>query len=100
MKSVGSRLHVLAKIRSQQDQKTAQSVIAQFGQEGGREIWSLILQDHGPPEGEAITREQTQMKKMLKAEKEEGEEKKRKSRSKSKTPTPETTTPQASASQQ
>ena len=51
--------------------------------------------------GEAITREQTRMKKMLKAEKkEEGEEKKRKSRSKSKTPTPETTTPQASTSQQ
>ena len=51
--------------------------------------------------GEAITREQTQMKKMLKVEKkEEGEEKKRKSRSKSKTPTPETTTPQASTSQQ
>ena len=51
--------------------------------------------------GEAITREQTQMKKMLKAEKkEEGEEKKRKSRSKSRTPTPETTTPQASTSQQ
>ena len=49
----------------------------------------------------AITREQTRMKKMLKAEKkEEGEEKKRKSRSKSKTPTPETTTPQASTSQQ
>ena len=51
--------------------------------------------------GEAITREQTRMKKMLKAEKkEEGEEKKRKSRSKSRTPTPETTTPQASTSQQ
>ena len=51
--------------------------------------------------GEAITREQTKMKKMLKAEKkEEGEEKKRKSRSKSRTPTPETTTPQASTSQQ
>ena len=51
--------------------------------------------------GEAITREQTWMKKMLKAEKkEEREEKKRKSRSKSKTPTPETTTPQASTSQQ
>ena len=51
--------------------------------------------------GEAITREQTRMKKMLKAEKkEEGEEKKRKSRSKSKTPTPETTTLQASTSQQ
>ena len=50
--------------------------------------------------GEAITREQTKMKKMLKVEKEEGEEKKRKSRSKSKTPTRETTTPQASTSQQ
>ena len=51
--------------------------------------------------GEAITREQTRMKKMLKAEKKEEEgEKKRKSRSKSKTPTPETTTPQASTSQQ
>ena len=50
--------------------------------------------------GEAITREQTWMKKMLKAEKEEGEEKKRKSRLKSRTPTPETTTPQASTSQQ
>ena len=51
--------------------------------------------------GEAITREQTRMKKMLKAEKkEEGEEKKRKSRSKSRTPTPETTTPQARTSQQ
>ena len=50
--------------------------------------------------GEAITREQTWMKKMLKVEKEEGEEKKRKSRSKSRTPTPETTTPQASTSQQ
>ena len=51
--------------------------------------------------GEARTREQTRMKKMLKAEKkEEGEEKKRKSGSKSKTPTPETTTPQASTSQQ
>ena len=50
--------------------------------------------------GEAITREQTRMKKILKAEKEEGEEKKRKSRSKSRTPTPETTTPQASTSQQ
>ena len=51
--------------------------------------------------GEAITREQTRMKKMLKAEKkEEGEEKKRKSRSKSRTPTPEATTPQASTSQQ
>ena len=51
--------------------------------------------------GEAITREQTRMKKMLKAEKkEEGEEKKRKSRSKFRTPTPEATTPQASTSQQ
>ena len=51
--------------------------------------------------GEAITIEQTRMKKMLKVEKkEEGEEKKRKSRSKSRTPTPETTTPQASTSQQ
>ena len=51
--------------------------------------------------GEAITREQTRMKKMLKVEKkEEGEEKKRKSRSKSRTPTPETTTPQVSTSQQ
>ena len=51
--------------------------------------------------GEAITREQTRMKKMLKVEKkEEGEEKKRKSKSKSRTPTPETTTPQASSSQQ
>ena len=51
--------------------------------------------------GEAITMEQTQMKKMLKAEKkEEGEEKKRKSRLKSRTPTPETTIPQASTSQQ
>ena len=51
--------------------------------------------------GEAITREQTRMKKMLKAEKQEqGEEKKRKSRSKSRTPTPETTTLQASTSQQ
>ena len=51
--------------------------------------------------GEAITREQTWMKKMLKTEKkEEGEEKKRKSKSKSRTPTPETTTPQASTSQQ
>ena len=51
--------------------------------------------------GEAITREQTRMKKMLKEEKKvEGEEKKRKSRSKSRTPTPETTTPQASSSQQ
>ena len=50
--------------------------------------------------GEAITREQTRMKKMLKVEKEEGEEKKRKSRSKSRTPTPETTAPQASTSQQ
>ena len=49
---------------------------------------------------EAITREQTRMKKMLKAEKEEGEEKKRKSRSKSRTPTPETTAPQVSTSQQ
>ena len=50
-----------------------------------------------PQRGEAITREQTRMKKMLKAEKkEEGEEKKRKSRSKSRTPTPETTTLQAS----
>ena len=38
--------------------------------------------------GEAITREQIRMKKMLKAEKEEGEEKKRKSRLKSRTPTP------------
>ena len=51
--------------------------------------------------GEAITHEQTRMKKMLKAEKKEEEgEKKRKSRSKSKTPTPKTTTPQASTSQQ
>ena len=50
--------------------------------------------------GEAITREQTRMKKMLKAEKEEGEEKKRKSRSKSRTPTPKTTTLQAVTSQQ
>ena len=51
--------------------------------------------------GEAITREQTRMKKMLKAEKKEEEgEKKRKSRSKSRTPTPEATTPQASTSQQ
>ena len=51
--------------------------------------------------GEAITREQIRMKKMLKAEKkEEGEEKKRKSRSKSRTPTPETTTPQTSTFQQ
>ena len=50
---------------------------------------------------EAITCEQTRMKKMLKAEKKEEEgEKKRKSRSKSRTPTPETTTPQASTSQQ
>ena len=50
--------------------------------------------------GEAITHEQTQLNKMLKAEKkEEGEERKRKSRSKSRTPTPETT-PQASTSQQ
>ena len=50
---------------------------------------------------EAITHEQTQLKKMLKAEKkEEGEEKKRKSRSKSRTPTPKTTTPQAGTSQQ
>ena len=45
--------------------------------------------------GEAITREQTRMKKMLKAEKkEEGEEKKRKSRSKSRTPTPQASTSQ------
>ena len=51
--------------------------------------------------GEAITHEQTQLKKMLKVEKkEEGEEKRRKSRSKSRTPTPKTTTPQASTSQQ
>ena len=51
--------------------------------------------------GEAITREQTRMKKMLKVEKkEEGEEKKRKSRSKSRTPTSKTTAPQASTSQQ
>ena len=51
--------------------------------------------------GEAITKEQTRMKKMLKVEKkEEGEEKKRKSRSKSRTPTPKTTAPQASTSQQ
>ena len=50
--------------------------------------------------GEAITREQTRMKTMLKVEKKEGEEKKRKSRSKSRTPTPETTTPQASTFQQ
>ena len=50
--------------------------------------------------GEAITREQTRMKKMLKAEKEEEGEKKRKSRSKSRTPTPEATTPQASTFQQ
>ena len=51
--------------------------------------------------GEAITREQTRMKKMLKVEKKEEEgEKKRKSRSKSRTPTPEATTPQASTSQQ
>ena len=51
--------------------------------------------------GEAITHEQTRMKKMLKAEKKEEEgEKKRKSRSKSKTPTPKTTTPQASTSKQ
>ena len=50
---------------------------------------------------EAITREQTRMKKMLKVEKkEEGEEKKRKSRSKSRTPTPEATTLQASTSRQ
>ena len=50
---------------------------------------------------EAITNEQTRMKKMLKAEKKEEEgEKKRKSRSKSRTPTPEATTPQASTSQQ
>ena len=51
--------------------------------------------------GEAITHEQTRMKKMLKAEKKEEEgEKKRKSRSKSRTPTPEATAPQASTSQQ
>ena len=51
--------------------------------------------------GEAITHEQTRMKKMLKVEKKEEEgEKKRKSRSKSRTPTPDTTTPQASTSQQ
>ena len=51
--------------------------------------------------GEAITREPTRMKKMLKAEKKEEEgEKKRKSRLKSRTPTPEATTPQASTSQQ
>ena len=51
--------------------------------------------------GEAITREQTRLNKMLKVKKkEEGEERKRKSRSKSRTPTPETTTPQASTSQQ
>ena len=51
--------------------------------------------------GEAITREQTRMKKMLKVEKKEEEgEKKRKSRSKSRTPTPEATPPQASTSQQ
>ena len=50
--------------------------------------------------GEAITREQTWLNKMLKVEKkEEREERKRKSRSKSRTPTPETT-PQASTSQQ
>ena len=51
--------------------------------------------------GEAITREQTRMKKILKAEKkEEGEEKKRKSRSKSRTPTPKATSSQASTSKQ
>ena len=51
--------------------------------------------------GEAITHEQTRMKKMLKAEKKEEEgEKKRKSRSKSRTPTPEATAPQASTFQQ
>ena len=51
--------------------------------------------------GEAITHEQTRMKKMLKVEKKEEEgEKKRKSRSKSRTPTPEAMTPQASTSQQ
>ena len=51
--------------------------------------------------GEAITCEQTQLNKMLKAEKkEEGEERKRKSRSRSRTPTPKATTPQASTSQQ
>ena len=51
--------------------------------------------------GEAITHEQTWMKKMLKAEKkEEGEEKKRKFRSKSRTPTPKATALQASTSQQ
>ena len=51
--------------------------------------------------GEAITHEQTRMKKMLKVEKKEEEgEKKMKSRSKSRTPTPEATAPQASTSQQ
>ena len=54
-----------------------------------------------PQRGEALTCEQTQLNKMLKAEKkEEGEERKRKSRSKSRTTTPETTTPQVSTSQQ
>ena len=51
--------------------------------------------------GEAITKEQTRMKKMLKEEKKEEEgEKKRKSRLKSRTPTPKASTPQASTSQQ
>ena len=41
----------MAEVRGQPDQEAAQPVRAQFGQEGGRKIWSLILQNYGSPEG-------------------------------------------------
>ena len=51
MKGVGSRLHVVAEVRGQPDQEAAQPVLAQFGQESGGKIWSLVLQNYGSPEG-------------------------------------------------